>query len=233
MSTTNEYGQSLAHLAILYDHPSLLHHLVDWGIDLALSDVNGLTALHFAYMKGDRHGVRVLRRGDAPEAAKDKLGRIPSDLQPEGFDGGFDNDVEMHPSENMIHEPVGLGFGAHALHEGNTSEHGQSESEDDAPYAKEPASVAVGSFADGGEGADGSGRYQIVPGLKEPVIERFLPSPPSNISNNDVSRILCGAALKPVHISTRSVISTCDFNGGSGRNTMTIRWARITYVYDV
>ena len=196
VSTTNESGQSLAHLAILYDYPSLLRHLVDWGIDLALSDVNGLTALHFAYMKGDRHDVRVLQRGDAPETAKDKLGRIPSDLQPEEFDGGCESDVEMHPSENDIDEQVGLS--ALALHEYNTSEHGQSESEDDAPDAKKPASIAVDSFVDGDEGAGGSGRYRMPPGFTESVIERFpriLPSPPSNISNNNVSEILCQAAL--------------------------------------
>ena len=169
-------------------------------------------------MKGDLHTVRVLRRGDAPEAAKDRLGRIPSDLQPEGFPRGFSTDVEMDPSENDIGEQVALGFSALALHEDDTSEHGQSESEDDAPDAKEPASIAVDSFADGDEGARGSGRYQIAPGFKEPVIERFLPCPPSNISNNNVSRILREAALKP----------DCDFNGGSGRNTMTIRWARMT-----
>ncbi len=173
VSTTNEYGQTLAHLAILYDYPSLLHHLVDWRIDLAISDVNGLTALHCAYMKGDLHSVQILRRGDAPEAAKDKLGRIPSDLQPEGFGGGFDTDVEMHSPGNDIDEQVALGFGALALEEDNTSEHGQSESEEDASDAKEPASISVDSFAGGNEGGGESGRYQVAPGFKEPVIERF------------------------------------------------------------
>ena len=117
VSTTNEYGQTLAHLAILYDYPSLLRHLVDWCIDLAIADVNGLTALHCAYMKGDLHSVRVLRRGGAPEAAKDKLGRIPSDLQPEGFGRDFDADVDMHPPGNGIDEQVALGgrFSALAL----------------------------------------------------------------------------------------------------------------------
>ena len=173
VSTTNEYGQTLAHLAILYDYSSLLHHLVDWGIDLALSDINGLTALHCAYMKGDLHGVRILRRGGAPEATKDKLGRIPSDLQPEGFGRGLDTDVEMNPPGNDIDKQVALGFSALALGEDKTSEHGQSESEDDAPDAKKPVSIAVDSFTDGKEGVGGSGRYQFAPGFKEPVIERF------------------------------------------------------------
>ena len=42
-------------------------------------------------MKGDLHSVRILRRGDAPEAAKDKLGRIPLGLQPRGFGRGPDS----------------------------------------------------------------------------------------------------------------------------------------------
>ena len=177
-------------------------------------------------MKGDLYSVRVLRRRDAPEAARDKLGRIPSDLRPEGFDGGFDTDVEMHPSEDDIDEQVGLGFSALALHEDNTSGHGQSESEDNAPDAKEPASISADSFADGDEGAGGSGRHQIVPGFKEPVIEHFpriLPSSPSNISNHNASRLRRAAVLEPYHISTRSITPACDCNSGSGRNTMTIK----------
>ena len=121
VSTTNEYSQTLAHLAILYDYPSLLRHLVDWCIDLAISDVNGLTALHFACMKGDPHIVRILRRGGAPEDARDKLGRIPSDLWPEGFDRGFDVDAEVHPTTDNMDVQVTLGgqFGALDLDEDN------------------------------------------------------------------------------------------------------------------
>ena len=115
LSTTNEYNQTLAHLAILYDYPSLLRHLVDWCIDLAISDLNGLTALHCAYMKGDPHSVYILRRGGAPEAVKDKLGRIPLDLRPEGFDRGFDIDAEIYPPEHGIDEQVVLGGESSAL----------------------------------------------------------------------------------------------------------------------
>jgi len=62
LSTTNEYNQTLAHLAILHDYPSLLRHIVDWCIDLANSDLNGLTVPHCAYMKGDPHSGHILRR---------------------------------------------------------------------------------------------------------------------------------------------------------------------------
>jgi len=86
VSTTNDWGQTLAHLSILHTYPSLLSHLVDWHINLTIADVNGLTALHYTYMKGDMNSVRILRRGGASETVMDKLGRTPLDLLPEGFD---------------------------------------------------------------------------------------------------------------------------------------------------
>jgi len=95
LSTTSDYSQTLAHLSIFYGYPSLLRHLVEWGIDLAISDINGLTALHCAFMKGDLDSVRILRRGGAPETVTDKLGRTPSDLQPDGFGLAIDLDGEV------------------------------------------------------------------------------------------------------------------------------------------
>ena len=49
-------------------------------------------------MKGDLHSVQILRRGDAPEASKDKLGRIPSDLQPKGFGRDFNAELGSFPT---------------------------------------------------------------------------------------------------------------------------------------
>ena len=46
---------------------------------------------------GDMDSVQILRRGNAPEAAKDKLGRVPSDLQPKGFGRGFDIELGSFP----------------------------------------------------------------------------------------------------------------------------------------
>jgi hypothetical protein len=83
VSTTNNWGQSLAHLSICHGYSSLLSCLVDWRINLTISDGNGFTALHYAYMKGDLDSVRILRRGGASEIAMDKLGRRPLDLQQE------------------------------------------------------------------------------------------------------------------------------------------------------
>jgi hypothetical protein len=90
VSTTNDWGQTLAHLSIFYGYPSLLSSLVDWRINLTIADGNGFTALHYAYMKGDLDGVRILRRGGASEIVMDKLGRMPLDLQPQGFGASID-----------------------------------------------------------------------------------------------------------------------------------------------
>jgi len=95
VSTTNDWGQNLAHLSILHGYPSLLGHLVDWHIDLTIADANGLTALHYAYMKGDLDSVRILRGGGASESVVDKLGRTPLDLRPEDFGSVIDADAKV------------------------------------------------------------------------------------------------------------------------------------------
>ena len=170
VSTTNDYHQTLAHLAILYDYPSLLGRLVEWHIDLTIADVNGLTALHCAYMKGNPDSVRILRRGGASVSATNKLGRTPSELQPEGLKG-FDLDIEpdaelaakldvdVHPEGDDIDEQLRLGvqFSALDLEDNNDPGHGQSDSEDDASEDEEnPDSMAVDSLLGGNEG-DGGG----------------------------------------------------------------------------
>lgn len=95
VSTTNDWGQTLAHLSILYGYPILLSHLVDWHINLTVADANGLTALHYAYMKSDLESVRILRRGGAFENVVDKLGRRPSDLQSGEFGSATDIDAKV------------------------------------------------------------------------------------------------------------------------------------------
>jgi hypothetical protein len=94
VSTTNDWGQTLAHLSIFYGYLFLLSSLVDWRINLTIADVNGFTALHYAYMKGDLDSVRILRRGGASEIVMDKLGRTPLDLQQEGFSLHLDIDID-------------------------------------------------------------------------------------------------------------------------------------------
>ena len=171
VSTTNDYHQTLAHLAILYDYPSLLSRLVEWHVDLTIADVNGLTALHCAYLKGELDCVRILRRGGASESARDKLGRTPSELQPEGLEG-FDSDIDLdaelaaaidadaYAEVDDIDEQLALGeqFSALDLEDDNDSGHGQSDSDDEASEEDEenPDSMAVDSFPGGDEG-DGGG----------------------------------------------------------------------------
>ena len=84
ISASNAYNQTLAHISVLCGFISLLRHLVEWRIDLTVADINGLTALHCAYLKEDRESIRILLRGGASSFIEDKLGRIPRGLAPEG-----------------------------------------------------------------------------------------------------------------------------------------------------
>ena len=97
VSTTNDWGQTLAHLSIIHGYPYLLGHLVDWHINLAIADANGLTALHYAYMKSDSESVRILRRGGASDSVVDKLGRRPLDL----LSSAIDIDTKSHADETQ------------------------------------------------------------------------------------------------------------------------------------
>ena len=95
VSTTNDWGQSLAHLSIVHGYPYLLNCLVDWHINLAIADANGLTALHYAYMKNDLWSIRTLQRGGASESVMDRLGRRPLDLQSEELGAAIDIDIDI------------------------------------------------------------------------------------------------------------------------------------------
>ena len=168
VSTPNEYHQTLAHLSILYDYPSLLSRLVEWHIDLTIADVNGLTALHCAYMKGNLDSVQILRRGGASEIVTDRLGRTPSELQPEGL-GRFDSDLDLEAElagsnagrysvADDIDEQLTIGeqFSALDLDNCIDSGQGQLDSEDDVSEdQKEPDDTVADSLADSDEGDDG------------------------------------------------------------------------------
>jgi len=175
LSTTNEYSQTFAHLSILYGYTSLLRHLVGWSIDLAISDVNGLTALHCAFMKGDMDSVRILRRGGASETVTDKLGRTPSELGPEGFGSAIGRDgrvaagldTERYTGEHDNEEQVTLEEQLSTLDssDDSDSQRFQFDSYDDASDEDGSESMAADSFTGGYEGdsggAKGSGGGQI------------------------------------------------------------------------
>ena len=95
LSKTNEYKQTLAHFAVHLGYTTLLRQLVGWNIDLAIADVNGFTALHCAYKRGDRACVDLLLEKGASETVLDTLGRAPSHLMPEGFASLNDHDTYM------------------------------------------------------------------------------------------------------------------------------------------
>ena len=95
ISQTNDYNQTLAHFAVLFGYTNLLRRLVEWKINIGISDVNGLTPLHCAYKKGDRASVELLLENGAPVTVLDALGRAPSHLMPKGFDAADDHDIEM------------------------------------------------------------------------------------------------------------------------------------------
>ena len=77
LSFADKTRQTIAHLCVLSGFTRLLTKVVDWGIDLDVQDVSGLTALHCAYLREDWECVRILKDAGANESIKDNLGRVP------------------------------------------------------------------------------------------------------------------------------------------------------------
>ena len=80
ISTCNEYGQTLAHIAVTSGYFRLLQHLVGWQIDLNAVDSTGLTALHYAYLFKQEECAKFLIHLGVDQFILDDLGRSPSDL---------------------------------------------------------------------------------------------------------------------------------------------------------
>jgi len=68
VSCPNEYGQTLAHLAVTLGYTRLLERLIYWGIDLSVRDATGATALRF-YDHPDC--VALLNRNGANQQIRD------------------------------------------------------------------------------------------------------------------------------------------------------------------
>jgi hypothetical protein len=145
VSVSNDYGQTLAHLSILYGFKSLLKSLIDWNVELGVTDNNGLTALHCAYLAGDRDSILLLRRGGAPTSIPDKLGRTPVDLWPGGSDSaseieaGIAADLKRGP-QTGVEEQVALGAKFDALEDAS---HGESDPYDGECSPRKPFSFPV------------------------------------------------------------------------------------------
>jgi len=88
VSLVNEHRQTLAHPAVLFQYPTLLEKVTQWGIDVDIQEVNGFTALHCAYLYGDSDSVRVLKGNGADEDIQDNLGRQPLDMYTPGTKKG-------------------------------------------------------------------------------------------------------------------------------------------------
>ena len=115
ISLQNKFGQTMAHIAVMLGHFQLLGSLVEWGIDLNLTDSKGSTALHYAFLCNELACAVLLIRSGADELALDELGRSPWDLNPflvlkimprlqglRKIDGSFS--VSCHPDEEEWQE---------------------------------------------------------------------------------------------------------------------------------
>ena len=115
ISLQNRFGQTMAHIAVMLGYFQLLGCLVEWGIDLNLTDSKGSTALHYAFLCNELPCAVFLILSGADELALDELGRSPWDLNPflvlkitprlrglRKIDGSFS--VSCHPAEEEWQE---------------------------------------------------------------------------------------------------------------------------------
>ena len=128
ISKTNDYKQTLAHFAVLIGYTNLLKRLVGWNIDITIADVNGFTALHSAYKRGDRVCVDLLLEKGASETVLDALGRAPSHLMPEGFASPSDRDTDIASDGQP---KLGQKRDAPSLFQSTDNAHGSSDSGDE------------------------------------------------------------------------------------------------------
>ena len=82
VSTCNDYGQTLAHIAVTLGYFRLLQHLFKWEIDLNVVDSMGLSALHYAYLFKQEACAKFLIHSGVDRFILDDLGRSPADLDP-------------------------------------------------------------------------------------------------------------------------------------------------------
>ena len=107
ISSSNEYGQTIAHISVTLGYLRLLRHLYRWEIDLNVVDNMGSTALHDAYLFRQEECARFLIHSGASPHSLDNLGRSPSDLDPS-------LEVKLHPTmdsdgDDSSHSPSSTG----------------------------------------------------------------------------------------------------------------------------
>jgi hypothetical protein len=77
VSCSNEYGHTLAHLAVILGYVHLLEQLISWEIDLSVRDTTGATALHFAYFYDHPKCASLLTRNGPNQQIRDEPGQKP------------------------------------------------------------------------------------------------------------------------------------------------------------
>ena len=82
VSLQNDFGQTMAHIAVMLGYPRLLGSLIGWEIDLNLTDLHGATALHYASLCNKSACAILLIQSGADELALDELGRSAMSLNP-------------------------------------------------------------------------------------------------------------------------------------------------------
>jgi len=102
ISLVNEHRQTLAHLAVLFRYTALLDKVAQWGIDVDVQDMNGFTALHWAYLCGDLDSAGILKGYGADEDIRDNLSRRPVEMYiPRTTDQGKDPPSSDHTSSSV------------------------------------------------------------------------------------------------------------------------------------
>ena len=80
VSISNDYGQTLAHLAVPFRCNALLGALIKWGSDISVPDANGFTPLDFAYLYEAQECIDILLTAGASTALVDTAGQTPREL---------------------------------------------------------------------------------------------------------------------------------------------------------
>ena len=106
VSYPNEYGQTLAHLAVTLGYTRLLEQLISWEIDLSVRDSTGATALHFAYLYDHPNCVPLLTQNGTDHPIRDGPGRKPFAMPwPYDSDASFNGICDDSP--DLASEHVG------------------------------------------------------------------------------------------------------------------------------